>query len=66
MSRQCEVCGKAPSTGNAVSHSNRKTRRRWLPNLHRHRVRLPNGATRRILICARCLRSGRATPAATV
>jgi large subunit ribosomal protein L28 len=33
MSRRCELTGKAVLTGNKVSHSNRKTRRRFLPNL---------------------------------
>ena len=33
MSRRCELTGKAVLTGNLVSHSNRKTRRRYLPNL---------------------------------
>jgi len=37
MSRVCQVTGKAPTTGNNVSHANNKTRRRWLPNLHTHR-----------------------------
>lgn len=37
MSRVCMVTGKAPVTGNNVSHSQRKTRRRFLPNLHWHR-----------------------------
>jgi large subunit ribosomal protein L28 len=33
MARRCEFTGKAVLTGNLVSHSNRKTRRRFLPNL---------------------------------
>ena len=33
MSRRCELTGKAVQTGNKVSHSNRKTRTRFLPNL---------------------------------
>lgn len=37
MSQICQVTGKRPITGNNVSHSNRKTRRRFLPNLHTHR-----------------------------
>lgn len=37
MSRICQVTGKGPMTGNNVSHSNRRTRRRFLPNLHAHR-----------------------------
>jgi large subunit ribosomal protein L28 len=37
MSRVCQVTGKGPLSGNNVSHSNVKTRRRFLPNIHRHR-----------------------------
>lgn len=33
MARVCEVTGKRPITGNKVSHSNIKTKRRFLPNL---------------------------------
>ena len=33
MSRKCDLTGKAFQTGNKVSHSNRKTKRRFLPNL---------------------------------
>ncbi len=33
MSRRCELTGKAVQAGNKVSHSNRKTRTRFLPNL---------------------------------
>ena len=35
MSRRCELSGKGVLTGNRVSHSNIKTRRRYLPNLQR-------------------------------
>lgn len=37
MSRVCQVTGKRPLVGNNVSHSNIKTKRRTLPNLHHHR-----------------------------
>jgi large subunit ribosomal protein L28 len=33
MSRRCELTGKTALVGNRVSHSNRKTKRRFLPNL---------------------------------
>ena len=33
MSRRCELTGKGALVGNKVSHSNRKTKRRFLPNL---------------------------------
>ena len=33
MSRRCDLTGKGAQTGHKVSHSNRKTKRRFLPNL---------------------------------
>ena len=41
MSRVCELTGKRPITGNNVSHSNRRTKRRFLPNLHKKRFYIP-------------------------
>ena len=37
MSRTCQVTGKSPMAGHNVSHSNIKSKRRFLPNLHNHR-----------------------------
>ena len=37
MSKVCQVTGKRPVTGNNVSHSNIKSKRRFLPNLQSHR-----------------------------
>ena len=37
MSKDCQVTGKRPMSGNSVSHANNKTRRRFLPNLHTQR-----------------------------
>ena len=37
MSKVCQVTGKRPATGNNVSHSKVRTRRRFLPNLQYHR-----------------------------
>lgn len=34
MARRCSVTGKGVLAGNNVSHSHRKTRRRFLPNIH--------------------------------
>lgn len=33
MSKRCQITGKGPLTGNRVSHSNIKSKRRQLPNL---------------------------------
>ncbi len=41
MSRVCDLTGKRPITGNNVSHSNRKTKRRFLPNLHKKKFYIP-------------------------
>ena len=53
----CDVCGKGPQSGHNVSHANNKTKRVFNPNLQRVRA-LVNGATLRIRVCTRCLRSG--------
>lgn len=41
MSRICQLTGKRPISGNNVSHSNRKTKRRFLPNLLTKRFYIP-------------------------
>ncbi|TDQ53264.1 50S ribosomal protein L28 [Actinorugispora endophytica] len=42
MSRVCQVTGKAPAFGNAVSHSHRRTKRRFDPNIQSKRYWLPS------------------------
>jgi large subunit ribosomal protein L28 len=37
MSKVCQITGKAPMSGNTVSHANNRKRRRFLPNLHKQR-----------------------------
>ena len=58
MARTCQICGKGPSTGHKVSHSNIKTKRRWLPNVQRVRA-IVDGRPTRIYVCTSCLRSGK-------
>ncbi len=58
MTKECQICGKKPRTGNNVSHANNHTKRRFLPNLRRVRAQLPQGRVQKIKVCARCLRSG--------
>lgn len=58
MSRRCELTGKAVQAGNLVSHSNHKTKTRFLPNLCS--VRLISdalGRSVRLRIAAATLRS---------
>jgi len=52
--RQCEICGKGPSVGHKVSHSNIKTKRRWLPNLQSANV-VVAGTSKKIKACTGCL-----------
>jgi large subunit ribosomal protein L28 len=54
MARRCEICGKGPLTGHSVSHSNRKTKRRYLPNLHKAKVMI-NGKIKVLRVCSDCL-----------
>ncbi|MEP7195392.1 MAG: 50S ribosomal protein L28 [Saprospiraceae bacterium] len=41
MSKVCELTGTRPMYGNKVSHSNRKTRRRFNPNLQKKTFFIP-------------------------
>jgi len=41
MARVCQLTGKRPISGNNVSHAHNKTRRRFLPNLHKKRFYIP-------------------------
>ncbi|MEE9439994.1 MAG: 50S ribosomal protein L28 [Saprospiraceae bacterium] len=41
MSRICQLTGKRPISGNNVSHSNHKTKRRFLPNLQKKKFYIP-------------------------
>ncbi|ORV47548.1 50S ribosomal protein L28 [Mycolicibacter engbaekii] len=42
MSARCQVTGRVPGFGNAVSHSHRRTRRRWSPNIQVRTYYLPS------------------------
>lgn len=58
MSRRCELTGKAVLTGHLVSHSNRKTKRRFLPNLCNVTLQSETlGRSVRLRIAAASLRS---------
>jgi len=42
VSAVCQVTGRKPGFGKQVSHSNRRTSRRWNPNVQRRRYWLPS------------------------
>ncbi len=66
----CQVCGKTKQYGHNVSHSKRRTKRVFMPNVFRKRMLIAsqkpkvksqklngeNGEIRRIKICAKCLK----------
>jgi large subunit ribosomal protein L28 len=64
MAKVCHSCGKRPAFGNSRSHSMVATRRRFNPNLQKVRIQEENGRTRRVYVCARCLKSNKVTKAA--
>lgn len=41
MSKVCEITGKKVITGNHVSHSNHRTKRKFQPNLHKKSFFIP-------------------------
>ncbi|MFT4785708.1 MAG: large subunit ribosomal protein L28 [Cyclobacteriaceae bacterium] len=41
MSKICDITGKKVQTGNNVSHANNRTRRKFMPNLHKKRFYIP-------------------------
>lgn len=58
MGKYCEICNKGTMNGHKVSHSERKSNRKWAPNIQRVRVEV-NGTTKHMNVCTNCLKSGR-------
>ena len=56
MSKVCALCGKGKVSGNNVSHSNRKTKRTFKPNVQKVTI-LKDGKAETAYVCARCLKS---------
>ncbi|WP_417081665.1 50S ribosomal protein L28, partial [Mobilibacterium timonense] len=50
--------GKGQTSGNAVSHSNRHSRRKWNANIQTVRVN-DHGTVRKANVCTSCLRAGK-------
>ena len=58
MAAVCDICGKKPVFGNNISHSHRRTRRRFYPNVQKVRVAV-DGAPRRLAVCTACLKANK-------
>ena len=62
MAAVCDICGKGPGFGKSVSHSHRRTSRRWNPNVQTvHVVTRPGGNKKRLNVCASCIKAGKVT-----
>ncbi len=58
MAATCDVCGKGPGFGNSISHSHRRTKRRWNPNIQSVRATVGK-STKRVNVCTSCLKAGK-------
>ena len=58
MAANCDVCGKRPGFGHSISHSHRRTKRRWNPNIQSVRAKV-NGAPKRVNVCTSCLKASK-------
>jgi large subunit ribosomal protein L28 len=58
MAAVCDICGKKPFFGMQVSHSHRRSPKRWNPNVQRVRA-LVNGTPKRLHVCTSCLKAGK-------
>ena len=56
MSRRCQLTGRRPGFGKNVSHSHRRTNRRFDPNIQRRRYRYA-GRTVRLTLCTDAIRT---------
>ena len=76
MSRVWDMCGKGPAAGKSIIrkgspkykggiglHTTGISKRRFLPNLHNVRVSDGNGNTKRMCLCAKCIKSGKVVKA---
>lgn len=71
MSRECETCGKKVRTGNQIETRGKAkylggvgtkitgiTRRKFVPNLQKVHVTMPNGQNKSMRVCTQCIRTG--------
>jgi len=56
----CDICAKSPAFGHNVSHSHRRTKRRFDPNIQRVRA-VVDGSPKRLNVCTSCLKAGKVT-----
>jgi large subunit ribosomal protein L28 len=55
----CDVCGKGPGFGKSVSHSHRRTNRRWNPNIQTVHAKIGLSQRKRLNVCTSCIKAGK-------
>ena len=76
LMQHCVICDKKPIVGRSIARRGLAkksggvgkkitgiSRRRFMPNLQRVKVRFPNGTVRRVNVCASCLQAGKVVKA---
>ncbi|MGI8426868.1 MAG: 50S ribosomal protein L28 [Actinomycetota bacterium] len=58
MSKVCDVCGKSPQFGKSISHSHRRTNRRWTPNIQTVRAVI-KGSPKKLKVCTSCIKANK-------
>ena len=58
MAAVCDICGKGPWFGKQVSHSHRRSSKRWNPNIQRMRI-WKDGRAVRANVCTSCIKAGK-------
>ena len=53
---KCDICGKGPLFGHAVSHSKIHTKRKFNANVHAATIQV-DGKIKHMNLCTRCLRT---------
>ena len=56
MSKVCDLCGKKKSVGNNVSHSNRKTKRVFKPNIQPLTL-IGVNENKKLKVCSKCIKT---------
>ena len=59
MAAVCDVCGKGPGFGMSVSHSHRRTNRRWNPNIQSVRAQVAPGTVKTVNAGTSCIKAGK-------
>lgn len=54
--KECFNCGKATKSGYIVSHSHKKSKRSFFPNLHSRTLRVNNHAVK-VKLCTQCIKN---------